>query len=119
MTGRRINRGRPLSDEERLKYREIRRQVADELPEIKRRARVAKPRILLKRVLHALKQERERQGLSLADVNERTGIDRSSLSKIENDQDPNVTMNTLLRYADAIGKTLLVQIDDCTDASAS
>lgn len=119
MTGRRINRDRPLTDEEKLKYRELRGQIADELPEIKRRARAAKPRILLKRVLHALKQERERQGLSLTDLNERTGIDRGSLSKIENDQDPNVTMNTLLRYADAIGKTLLVQIDDCTGASGT
>ena len=110
--GRRIQRERPLTDEEKLKYREIRRQVADELPDIKRRARKAKPRVLLKQVLHALRQERERQGLSLADLNDRTGIDRGSLSKLENDQDPNVTMNTLLRYAEAIGKTLSVQIED-------
>ena len=110
--GQRITRSRALSEEEKLKYREVRRQIADELPDIKRRARVAKPRILLKQVLQALRQERERQGLSLADLNERMGIDRGSLSKLENDEDPNVTMNTLLRYAEAIGKTLTVQIED-------
>lgn len=117
--GRRLTRDRPLTDEEKLKYRAIRRQVADELPDLTRRARAAKPRILLKRVLQALKDEREKQGLSLADVNERTGIDRGSLSKLENDQDPNVTMNTLLRYADAIGKTLTVQIEDQSSTATS
>jgi DNA-binding Xre family transcriptional regulator len=108
----RITRNRPLTAEEKLKYGEIRQQVADELPEIKRRAQVAKPRILLKHVLHALKQERERRGLSLTEVNEKTGIDRESLTKMENDLDPNVTVDTLLRYAGAIGKTLTVQVDD-------
>jgi DNA-binding Xre family transcriptional regulator len=110
--GQRITRNRALTEEEKLRYGEIRRQIADELPEIKRRAQAAKPRILLKQVLHALRIERERQGLSLADLNERTGIDRGSLSKLENDEDPNVTMNTLLQYAEAIGKTLTVQIED-------
>jgi DNA-binding Xre family transcriptional regulator len=110
--GHRITRSQALTDDEKIKYGEIRRQIADELPEIKRRAKAAKPRILLKQVLYALKMERERQGLSLADLNERTGIDRGSLSKLENDEDPNVTMNTLLRYAEAIGKTLMVQIED-------
>lgn len=115
---RRVTRDSPLSDEEKSRYRELRRQIADELPDIRRRARAARPRILLKQVLHALKQERERQGISLAVMNERTGIDRGSLSKIENDEDPNVTINTLLRYAGAIGKTLTVQIDDCSAASS-
>jgi DNA-binding Xre family transcriptional regulator len=117
--GKRITRDRPLTDDERARNREVRRQVADELPDIERRARAAKPRILLKQVLQLLKKERERQGLSLADMNERTGIDRGSLSKLENDEDPNVTMNTLLRYAEAIGKTLMVQLEDHGVASGS
>ncbi len=53
-------------------------------------------------------------GLSLADVNDRSGIDRGTLSKLENDEDPNVTMNTLIRYAEALGKVILVQLDDAT-----
>jgi DNA-binding Xre family transcriptional regulator len=114
--GRRATRERPLSEEEKAKFREVRRQIADELPDIRRRARAARPRVLLKQVLQALKEERQRQGLSLAGMNERTGIDRSSLSRIENDEDPNVTMNTLLRYADAMGKTLTVQIEDSSAA---
>lgn len=110
--GKRIIRDRPLTDLEKEKYRKIREQVAEELPDIKRRAKAAKPRIRLKYVLKALKEERERQGISLADLNERTGIDRGSLSKLENDDDPNVTMNTLLRYAQGMGKTIMVEIGD-------
>ena len=62
--------------------------------------------------MKTLKEERQRQGLSLADVNARSGIDRSTLSRLENDEDPNVTMNTLMRYAQAVGKTVLVQLED-------
>jgi transcriptional regulator with XRE-family HTH domain len=76
------------------------------------RAKAAKPRILLKHVLKELREERQRQGLSLADMNARSGIDRSTLSKLENDDDPNVTMNTLMRYAQAVGKTVLVELED-------
>ena len=110
--GKRIIRDRPLTDEEKSRYREIRRQVADELPEIRRRGKLAKQRILLKQLLKTLKEERRRQGMSLADLKERTGIDRGSLSKLENDPDPNVTVNTLLRYADALGKAITVQLED-------
>jgi DNA-binding Xre family transcriptional regulator len=112
--GQRITRDRRLTDEEAERYQRIREQIANELPDIKRRAQRAKPRILLKHVLKTLKEERQRRGLSLADVNARSGIDRGTLSKLENDEDPNVTMNTLLRYAQAIGKTVLVQLEDAT-----
>jgi hypothetical protein len=110
--GRRIIRNRPLTDDEQRRYAAIRQQVANELPDIKLRAQAAKPRILLRQVLHALKLERERQGLSFADLNERTGIDLGSLTKLENDLDPNVPMSTLLRYAEAVGKVLTVHIED-------
>jgi hypothetical protein len=107
---------RSLTEDEKRHYAEIRQQVANELPDIKVRAQAAKPRILLRQVLHALKLERERQGLSLADLNKRTGIDPGSLTKLEDDLDPNVSMNTLLRYAQAIGKVLTVQIEDVSAA---
>ena len=111
---RRILRKRRLTDEEADRYRRIRQQVAAEWPEIRRRAKAAKPRILFKHVLKILKEERQRQGLSLADVKVRSGIDRGTLSKLENEEDPNVTMNTLMRYAEAVGKTILVQLEDAS-----
>ena len=39
--------------------------------------------------------ERERQGLSLSAVSERSGIDRATLSKLETGKVPNPTVNTL------------------------
>jgi DNA-binding Xre family transcriptional regulator len=110
--GERIRRDRRLTDEEAERYQRVRERVAAELPEIRRLAKAAKPRILLKQAVKTLKDERQRQGLSLADVNARSGIDRGTLSKLENDEDPNVTMNTLLRYAEAVGKMILVQLED-------
>jgi transcriptional regulator with XRE-family HTH domain len=49
-----------------------------------------------------LKRRREEQGLSLADVSERSGLDRGMLSRLENGKILNPTMATLWRYADAI-----------------
>ncbi len=109
---KRVRRDRRLTDEEAGRYQRIRQEVAAELPDIRQRARAAKPRILLKQVLKKLREERQRQGLSLADLNARSGIDRGTLSKLENDEDPNVTMNTLMRYAQAVGKVVLVQLDE-------
>jgi DNA-binding phage protein len=53
-----------------------------------------------------LKAERERRGLSLADMLERTGMTRESLSRLENNAAPNPTVSTLARYAAALGLEL-------------
>jgi hypothetical protein len=50
-----------------------------------------------------LKRHREEQGLSLADVSERSGLDRALLSRLENGKILNPTLATLWRYADALG----------------
>jgi len=63
-------------------------------------------------LLQQLKAAREEKGLSLADLTERTGMDRSALSKLETGQRPNPTIETLVRYADAVGKRLVVTLAD-------
>jgi len=60
----------------------------------------------LRVLMHALRKERERQGLSLADVAERSGIDKAALSRLETGAQTNPTIDTLWRYAYAIGKDL-------------
>lgn len=60
----------------------------------------------LRALLAALRTERERQGLSLTDVSERTGIDRSMISRLELGKIPNPTYQTLRTYARALGKSL-------------
>ena len=53
-----------------------------------------------------LRDERERQGLSLADMAERTGIDRATISKLETGKLANPTVGTLRTYARALGRRL-------------
>lgn len=113
--GQRIYRN--ATDEERARHAKIRENIAEELPDIKRRARerlalLTKEGTPLRQVLAALRVERERQGLSLADINERTGIDRAALSRLENNEDSNPTLATLERYADALGKQMVVLLSD-------
>lgn len=57
-----------------------------------------------------LKEAREAKGLSLADVTELSGMDRSALSKLETGQRANPTVETLVRYAEAVGKRLVVSL---------
>lgn len=113
--GKRIYR--EATDEERKRHAKIREQIADELPDIKRHARqrlalLKKEGTPLRQVLAALRAERERQGLSLADINERTGIDRAALSRLENNEDANPTLATLERYAEAVGRQMIVLLSE-------
>ena len=41
-----------------------------------------------------------------------TGMDRSALSKLETGLRPNPTIETLVRYAEAVGKRLVVTLAD-------
>jgi DNA-binding XRE family transcriptional regulator len=57
----------------------------------------------LLKMLAGLKRHREAQGLSLTAVAERSGMDRSAISRLENGQYLNPTVDTLYRYARAVG----------------
>ena len=45
-------------------------------------------------------------------MKELTGMDRSALSKLETGKRQNPSIDTLIRYADALGKTILIEIAD-------
>jgi len=70
----------------------------------------------LLQALHDLKKAREGAGLSLADVAERSGIDKAALSRLENGIQANPTIETLLRYAAAVGKRLRWTLEDAPAA---
>ena len=59
-----------------------------------------------------LRRERERQGLSLTDLAERTGIDRATISKLETGKIPNPTIGTLRTYARALGRRLAWTLEE-------
>ncbi len=54
-------------------------------------------------MLAKLKKHRENRGLSLADIAKRSGIDRAAISRLENGVYVNPTVDTLYRYAEAVG----------------
>ncbi len=72
----------------------------------------------LRPFLVELKQAREQAGLSLADVARRCGIDKAALSRLENGQNANPTIDTLWRYAAALGKRLLLGAADIASTRA-
>jgi transcriptional regulator with XRE-family HTH domain len=55
---------------------------------------------------------RERMGLSLTDVSERSGLTRAAISRLENGWNLNLTLETLYRYAEAVGVDLRLTLDD-------
>ena len=113
MTMKRIIRDRRLTPEESGKLREVREQVAQELPElVARHHERAKAEEQLEQLLAELKLMREQKGLSLTDLMQRTGMDRSALSKLETGQRPNPTVETLERYAEAVGKRIVMRLAD-------
>ena len=57
-----------------------------------------------------LRSERERQGLSLSDVADRTGMDRSFISRLETSPSPNPTVSTLHRYAECLGVDIQIAL---------
>ncbi len=98
----RARRHTPEADAELERYREA---IREEVPP-------AAPDEGLAAMLTALRSERERQGLSLADVAERTGMDRATISKLETGKVANPTYFTLRTYARALGKRVSWRLED-------
>ncbi len=112
---------RELTADERKRVAAARAEIEQDKPEILRKAKQYKQeadaaRATLQEALQTLKQERCSQGLSLADIQERTGIERPNLSRLENEAHANPTIATLIRYAGAMGKRLMIVLAD--DSSA-
>src|SRR5499433_1907938 len=102
-----------LTEEERMRHRAIREQIEQEKPELITRGLRAKARhTRLKEAIKALKMTREALGLSLADIKASTGIEKSNLSRLENDPLANPTIDTLCRYAEAVGKEIVITLVD-------
>ncbi len=103
---------RRMTDEERRRHAEVRAAIEKEKPELialGRRLLAQSDR--LRETVRILKAEREAQGLTLQELGERTGIGKANLSRLENSRNPNPTVGTLARYADALGKNLSITLD--------
>lgn len=122
----RKRRGRKLTEAEADRYDEARRDIEQEFPPGRRGVEHADPASRMKlgdfyeiqHVMALLRAERERQGLSLADLQEATGIDRGTLCKMETGRHPNPTIGTLARCARALGKRIAVGLVEPEAAEA-
>ena len=63
-------------------------------------------------IVRQLRKAREAAGVSLAELEQRTGIRKSVLSRLENSKAPNSTLATVQRYCEALGKRVAVSIED-------
>ncbi len=98
---------RDLTAVEKERITSVRRGIEVELPELMDKARVVfAAHDAARKVVAELKAERNRKGISLADVMDRSGINREAISKLENSESPNPTVKTLVRYAAAVGLEL-------------
>jgi DNA-binding Xre family transcriptional regulator len=102
-----------VTAEEAAKLNRVRAQVAAELPELVARHHDRQEAAeQLHSLLAQLKAAREAHGLRLAELTERTGMDGSALSNLETSQRPNPTLQTLTRYAEAVGKRIVIALAD-------
>jgi len=62
-------------------------------------------------IVRKLKERRVGLGVSLADLSERTGIAKPNLSRLENNERSSPTLETLHRYAAALGMTVRVELN--------
>lgn len=93
--------------------REAERIDREERDAIRRKGRAVKDRHeRLRDIIQVLRAERQRLGLSLAEIGKRSGIGKANLSRLENDPDPNPTVDTLLRFADALGCAIHIALSE-------
>jgi len=63
-------------------------------------------------LMHTIREERQKQKLSLDVVAERSGVDKAMLSKLENGKLINAQVDTLMRIARALGKVVRLELAD-------
>ena len=99
-TYRGVSRARRLTAAEAAKYRQIREQVAQELPP----ASPSPEKVAIAK----LRAMREAKGISLSALAARTGITRGNLARLESQK--NATLRTLQRYADGLDCELEINV---------
>jgi DNA-binding XRE family transcriptional regulator len=101
-----------LTPERIVQLSKLARKIdAEEGESIKAKGRKAFARHeIMRKIIASLRHARQAQGLSLAEVGEKSGIGKANLSRLENDAAPNPTWDTIARYADSVGRKLDVSV---------
>ncbi len=75
--------------------------------------------LTLQELMLQVRRERERQQVTLAQMEERTGIDQAALSRLETGKQVNTTFDTVGRILRALGKELVWSLRDLSPRSSS
>jgi predicted transcriptional regulator len=107
---------------DRARHREIREQYKDQptIEQLIERGELSGDTISLanyvslRQLVGKLRDLREESKLSLADVSDRSGMDKAMLSRLENGHVPNPGIETISRYLEALHKVLEWRVVDAT-----
>ena len=111
------------SPEVRARHERIRAEIEAEKPELVRRGvalMLEQSRgdgLPLRGAMSLMRSLRRQADVSLTDLAARAGMQKSSLSRLEN-EDRNPTVRTLERIAAALGKRLVVRAEDLPEEDA-
>jgi len=100
-------KGRTFTAEQEAIFKKAAAEDDAEIEDLRKQAEDA---FALHDAVSTLRQERQAQGLSLADMEVRCGITRATLSRLENALQPNPTIHTLQRIAAALGVELTIGV---------
>jgi DNA-binding Xre family transcriptional regulator len=125
MTIRRIIRASKRSPEETARLRADRERYQRDKPSIEQLLAEGGHQdtiplgefLNLRELMFAARRERERQQLTLAQMEERTGIDQAALSRLETGKQVNTTFETVSRIFRALGKELIWSVRDLSQHS--
>jgi len=106
-----------LTDQQRAALKKVDAEVEAEKEEITRKARqaFAEQKAFETELVKAaclLAAARQERGISLSKLAELTGMTRQALSRIERGENKNPTFNTLQRIAAALGKQVIIRLQD-------
>lgn len=94
-------------------YKHLAQRIdTEEQEELKALARdVFRQHGLARQIVQTLRTKRLEQGMSLTELAYRTGIAKSNLSRLENNERTSPTLETLHRYAQALGLRMRVELN--------
>jgi DNA-binding Xre family transcriptional regulator len=127
MSAKREYRKSELTPEQRADIAAVREQYQREKPSLEQALAAsgvesAMPLgevLFIHAMLAALRQERERQGISATELADRVGIDPAALSRLENGKHGNPTLRTVDRIATALGKVVRWSLEDAPSAPSA
>ena len=99
-----------IAEEEQPEVIAANRQTGKQLQVNQTRKEVQNAVTASQQVLASLLKEKEAQQISLSDLEARTGIGRSNLSRLWNNPSPNVTLETVERIASALNCRLQITV---------